>query len=137
MDPKVREILTGMKAELSKGWIQGDIQDDDGVCLYGALVRAGDLRIGPSAGHCPSIKGRETPAGGMSFFIPEDTPEGNAMIAISNELGVEMTDLALWQDDPSRTVDDVVAVIDRVLLKEESKPTRRSRVRKRVRELVS
>ena len=127
MDPQVRDILVSLKTHVSEGWIQGDMQTDEGVCLYGALVKAGGMQA--IWGVCGSnqVKGRTdsdyTP--GPIWAMSEEDPGAKAMMLIAEEVGVQdVNELALWNDAEGRTVDDITNAIDRVLLKGVEKPKR-------------
>lgn len=120
MDEKVRDVLVAMKAELSNGWVQGELQNDRGVCLYGSVVRTCNLPYGPVGPFAEGVKGRLNDVSRNSYYLELTRPEGKAIVAIGNEIGVSWDDLALWQDEPGRTVDDLIAVIDLILLKEDA-----------------
>ena len=127
MDSGVRDLLVSMKSELSKGWTQGELENDEGVCLFGALVISGD--VVNTWGTCGSnnVKGRsDNPyVAGPMYRIHDDTKEAEALGYIATEVGVKsIRDLALWNDAKGRTVDDVINAIDNVLLKN-PRPRRR------------
>lgn len=119
MKGEVRDILVGMKEHLSKGWIQGRVQNRKGVCLFGAAVKAGGLAPHPIVSD-GCVKGRTGVEGVWSygFTIESDSVVKEALDLISEEVGVTYGSLALWNDHPGRTVDEVVAVIDSLLLED-------------------
>lgn len=119
MKGEVRDILVGMKEALSKGWIQGTVKSRKGVCLFGAAVQAGDLEAHPIVSD-GCVKGRTGTKGVWSygFTIESDSVVKEALDLISEEVGVTYGSLALWNDHPGRTVDEVVAVIDSLLLED-------------------
>lgn len=121
MEARTREVLVGMKSELSKGWVQGELQNLDGVCLYGALIRVGELHCGPNWRSSPAVKGRTNESSSLSYYLDLNSSEGKAIVAISDEIGVNWNDLALWQDEPGRTLDDLINVIDRILIEEDAR----------------
>jgi hypothetical protein len=143
VDAEVREVLVGMKTELSKGWVQKDLIREDGVCLYGAVIAAAgiepQLADGDRKRNVMDVKGRNSAnpilgADGrrrsaslvcVSYTFSFDSPAGRAMRAISAEVGVGLENLALWNDESGRTVDEIVAAIDRILLRDEAAPGRR------------
>lgn len=129
MEAEVRNILVGMKRELSKGWIQEKLDDGENVCVYGALIRVGNCPLQVSYG--PGVRGRSTSGIRLSRVFNLKAPEGKAIIAIANEAGTTWQDLALWNDADGRTVDDVVDAIDRVLLREQPlKKNARKRIKR-------
>lgn len=138
MEKAVRDILVGMKAELSKGWAKGTLISEGGVCLYGALVRTANLQPCRNPRAVP-VKGRSNDlpkaSGGYSFSL--ESPEGRAVLALAGEAGETWDTLALWNDAPERTVDDITNAIDNILTRGAPlKKNARKRLH-RTRELVS
>lgn len=119
MESEVRNILVGMKEALSKGWIQGHIQNKKGVCLFGAAVKAGGLAPHPIVSD-GCVKGRTGEEGVWSygFTIESDSAVKETLDLIAEKVGVVYGSLALWNDRQGRTVDEIVAVIDSLLLED-------------------
>lgn len=113
MEAAVRDILVGMKQELSKGWVQKHMVTDEGVCVYGALAKTANLRCGPSIGG--PVQGRN--GVGMAYLLPLGSPGDRAIRMLAVEAGTTWQELALWNDTDGRTVDEVVDAIDRLLLR--------------------
>lgn len=127
MDHEVRDILVGMKTALSEGWIQGELQTEQGVCVYGALATTGAMM--PSWGTCGpnGVKGRVTQdiEPGPMLTVYPNSPADKAMTMLCLEVGVKnQNELALWNDEEGRTVDDIINAIDALLLRGTPKPKR-------------
>ncbi len=85
---KAREVL------VTRGWTQGAYEDSKGcVCLYGALNVAD--------GKEPQDETRNSAA------------FNEAVAALEDQIGCDYLDV--WNDEYDRTVDDVLAVIDRAV----------------------
>lgn len=130
MEVEVRNILVGMKEELSKGWAQKGLMTEEGVCVYGAMTKAAKLPQKPCFGGGP-IQGRSGAAAGMAYVLNLEGPKGRAIKMLAAEVGTTFEELALWNDTPGRTVDEVVDAIDRVLLRDMPlKKNARKRIKK-------
>jgi hypothetical protein len=132
MDTETRSLLLNMKASLSKGWVQGklgideDIKlNEEGVCLFGAAMALGPCRVASGLADEISVenpvKGRQQGTGYVTLITAEEgTSTYSAMDLIAKELNIPMVDVALWNDAPERTHQDIIDVIDCVLLKEKN-----------------
>lgn len=129
MEAAVRSILVGMKQELSKGWVQKELETPEGVCVYGAMAKAARLQQGSCFGR-GNVQGRSGGIGwGYHFHIAK--PEGQAIAMVAAEVGTTFQELALWNDADGRTVDDITDAIDRLLLRDASlKKNARKRIRR-------
>jgi len=138
-------VLEGARAELEAGWVQGSWwavtagegpDHVDGVCLVGALVRAG---TGRSAGISPGTgTGRGTGTGGNSGGnneSSENAATGRAVDAVYDALWASRGQpaparqlvpspqvrlarvrmLTQWNDRPERTKAEVTTVVDRAI----------------------
>jgi hypothetical protein len=91
---KVSELLTAAKAEIQKnGWCQGQYTDNKGQhCILGAT---------------------------MSQILDNNSVYWDAVKALQGSLGTSGTsgfnDVVVWNDDPSRTVDEVIALFDKAI----------------------
>lgn len=91
MSKSTREILTDTKALiLERGWIKNQFENSKGVCLSGALHIAAERNVG-------------------SF---ED-----AYRAVSTAAGLTpyAFQICVWNDAPERTLDEVLAALDRAI----------------------
>jgi hypothetical protein len=116
---EVRQILLKAKAALAAGWIQGDLmnEEEEAVCLYGALVRGANMQPLPpwACGTSPSVEGRGGD-GSVTFGIFDGSPEAEAVVLLAELAGVtDSNKLALWNDEPDRTAEQVVDLFDRAL----------------------
>lgn len=84
------------------GWIQGDNSNEDGYCLVGALMQARNIHID---------------------LFPEAVPEVdeayhgafNRLCSDLNNSPVSAADsISSWNDQPERTKDEVVELLERV-----------------------
>lgn len=117
LSSEARDILVKMKGHLSQGWIQGTLIQDNNVCLFGALVKSADLPYGVVCGS-KIIKGRDYNPNIASHNIEYGSVAAEAIEAIAKETNRNLLDLALWNDEKERTVDDIVNVIDTILNRE-------------------
>lgn len=117
MDAASREILLKMKARLSEGWTKGAFATENGgVCLFGALVLAGDVPRCTGVNGGPCAPGRGTPGHPDGAYVVIDgSPERHAIEALAQQAGVHWLSLAIWNDAPGRTHEDVVGLIDAAL----------------------
>lgn len=119
-DKSLQQVLLAMKESLTKGWIQGDFKQDDGFCLYGAVNEAADLHPRLTTIRAGTVRGRGSQMGPGSItraYVLEDKPEAlQAMQLIADAAGVDLLELALWNDAEGRTQEEVVALIDKALL---------------------
>lgn len=132
MDKETRDILTSMKAELSKGWIQGELVRESGVCLYGALIKTGCVPLEHRCGG-EVVAGRADPNSETTWIIQVGTPEFNVSNMLATEVGETWQTLALWNDAPERTVDDIIDAIDRLLTRGQPLKPPKKNARKRLR----
>lgn len=120
MDSEIREILVGMKAILSEGWIQGDLETEEGVCVYGALARAAKLPAGYGVCGPDVVKGRDHGQDiGPMYMIPNDSKAMQAITVLAAQIGVsDIKLLALWNDEAGRSINEITNAIDHILLRD-------------------
>lgn len=114
MTDEVRQVLVGMKSELSRGWIQNNLSRHDGVCLYGAVFRVCNIPGEPSDGRS-DVKSRS--GGNVKYTWCWDEPEGIAIKLLAKQAGVSWDELAVWNDMEGRTQAEVVGLIDKTLMR--------------------
>jgi hypothetical protein len=128
-------VLEGARAELEAGWVQGgwwtvSLGDSsprlvtgyaaagghpdrvDGVCLVGALVRAGS-QLSDAASHVGRAVDAVHEALWVSWGHP-GAPHPCAMPA-PDVRRARVRTLTQWNDQPERTAAEVVAVVDRAI----------------------
>ena len=120
----VRAIFLKTKAELSKGWIQGNLVKKEGVCLFGALARGADLPVVKCDGSGEYAKGRYDGAASPGYVFVWSTPAGRAVRFMAETAGLPWQEMALWNDEEGRTVEEVVSLIDRCLARLREGPGR-------------
>lgn len=129
-------VLEEARAELEAGWVQGswwavtagEGQDHvDGVCLVGALVRAGTGRssgTGPSAGTGRNSESSENAATGRAVDAVYDAlwashgqpaPAGLPPVPSPEVRQARVRTLTRWNDRAGRTREEVLAVVDRAI----------------------
>ena len=114
MQEATRQALLDMKQHLARGWTQGELQNKDGVCLFGALVQAwpDGLRtcVGPG-----TVTGREGGAASGAVGIAGGSAfQAMQLLAVAAGVG-DIDQLAVWNDQPQRTHEQVIDLIDQVL----------------------
>lgn len=97
------EILKKARELIRAGWAQEtfSLHKQDGIC-YCALGA-----IGPAAGGYP----------GDGVFV-SDGPAYPAVVVLATALGPSvnpLTSVTVWNDDPKRTQEDVIALYDRAI----------------------
>jgi hypothetical protein len=128
-------VLEEARAELEAGWVQGswwavtagEGQDHvDGVCLVGALVRAGTGRssgTGPSAGTGRNSESSENAATGRAVDAVYDAlwasrgqPAPARQLVPSPQVRLaRVRMLTQWNDRPERTKAEVTTVVDHAI----------------------
>jgi len=94
--PEEVQILQRIREKFASGewrWIQGLLEDGSGYCLAGALGMAGHGLAGGNAGARTAF-------------------ERLAHQRLRQACG---TNIVQWNDDPGRTLDDVLAVLDKAI----------------------
>ena len=98
---KTSEVLAAGRERLErKGWIQGRWFSNEGYCMAGA-ISASDILT------------RRAAASGLLVKIDEMWPEGNYRFGHADATKFK---LARFNDDPSRTKEEVLAVFDKAIL---------------------
>lgn len=118
MDIQVRQILQSIKVTiLKRGWTQGSLVSKTGVCLFGAVTCQGTIPVKRTIENEDefSIKGRDKGEEPTSYNLSFFAPAGKAFILLAYQAGVMLSDLAVWQDDPDRTQEEVIKLIDDTL----------------------
>lgn len=116
LSQEARTILLDMKGKLSAGWIKGSIFNENGMCLLGAAAKAGNLM--PTTHRNPDAilaKNRSSTQSRFHFHVMSDTPLAKAMLALAETAGISWEDLAVWNDDPNRTHQEIIDLIDKTL----------------------
>src|SRR5215469_13371407 len=128
-------VLEGARAELEAGWVQGGwwsvgLSDGtlrlvtgyaaagghpdrvDGVCLVGALVRAGS-QLPDAASHV----GRAVDAAHEALWVSWGHPGAPRLCGMSapEVRRARVRTLTQWNDQPERTPAEIVAVVDRAI----------------------
>jgi hypothetical protein len=115
LDIETRQVLLNMKAELSKGWVQGDLKTKKGVCIFGATLQVCDVPLRYDD-RLPVLRGRGVKTADEPTYVMEDDSAAFlATEALARQAGVPWDELALWNDDPARTHEEIVGLIDATL----------------------
>jgi hypothetical protein len=111
-------VLEGARAELEAGWVQGswwsvttggDRNHVDGVCLVGALIRAGGNDENAATGRAvDAVYDALWASRGQPAPVRQLVPSPQVRLA-----RVRM--LTQWNDRPGRTKAEVMTVIDRTI----------------------
>jgi hypothetical protein len=122
-------VLEGARAELEAGWVQGSWwavtagegpDHVDGVCLVGALVRAGTGTGGNSGGNNESSEnaatGRAVDAVYDALWASRGQPAPARQPVPSPQVRLaRVRMLTQWNDNPERTKAEVTTVVDRAI----------------------
>jgi hypothetical protein len=119
-------VLEGARAELEAGWVQGswwtvtaggDQDHVDGVCLVGALVRAGARRNSGTSGTSENAStGRAVDAVYDALWASRGQPALTPQLVPSPQVRLaRVRMLTRWNDHPGRTKAEVMTVIDRTI----------------------
>jgi hypothetical protein len=113
-------VLEGARAELEAGWLQGswwsvttggDQEHPGGVCLVGALIRAGTNRNSQNA-----ATGRAVDAVYDTLWASRGQPAQDRQLVPSPQVRLaRVRMLTQWNDHPERTKAEVMTVIDRTI----------------------
>jgi len=116
-------VLEGARAELEAGWVQGswwtvtaggDPAHVDGVCLVGALVRAGTRRNSGTSENAST--GRAVDAVYDALWASRGQPALTPQLVPSPQVRLaRVRTLTQWNDHPGRTKAEVMTVIDRTI----------------------
>jgi len=122
-------VLEGARAELEAGWVQGswwsattggDPDHVDGVCLVGALIRAGTSRNSEPGGNSTTDEnaatGRAVDAVYDALWASRGQPAPARQLVPSPQVRLaRVRMLTQWNDRPGRTKAEVMTVIDRTI----------------------
>jgi hypothetical protein len=123
-------VLEGARAELEAGWVQGswwsvttggDQDHVDGVCLVGALIRAGTGtgtgRNSEAGGNSENAAtGRAVDAVYDAVWASRGQPAQDRQLVPSPQVRLaRVRMLTQWNDHPERTKAEVMTVIDRTI----------------------